>query len=104
MESRNFSTNIALIGGAAQSRRLLFSGPATDGAYGIYITLVSNLETSNSYRSNVLTSCRALALWKCSKEELTVLSASTNSLLPRGLAQTFQETFPIFVLKNNISV
>ena len=46
--------------------RLLFSGPTSDGAYGIYIMLAETLDEAHRSPPKIPTTVAESALWKCS--------------------------------------
>ena len=58
--------------------RLLFSGPTTDGAYGIYIMLEASLEEAKPSRRRTRITLAAFAPWKSSNGTRTAPFAWTN--------------------------
>lgn len=62
--------------------RLLFSGPTTDGVYGIYIMLASSLDEAKEIAAEIRIMGAAFARWKCSNGTRAAPSGWTSSPSP----------------------
>ena len=64
-KERNYEAHRQWLEDQHRAGRLLFSGPTTDGEYGIYVMLASSLDEAKRSLPRTRIMSRASAKWRC---------------------------------------